>query len=282
MIEAIRGAVRRRSAGSRISSASIALSTPRGTGADGARRGAAPRARRRDPGPADRGQARRRRLGRARGRRRDLVRRAPRPGRSACRAASSSRARRRTACSPAWSSGSASRRCAPRPARRCACSAIISCSARRSSEALRRAPCARRRAAIRHSYDMLGEGARTARRRRALFRVLCRTRSRRSARRAGDRPLPDRPGISVKLSALHPRYEAVKRERVHEGAGAAAPRPRPRGEGARSQLHRRRRGGRSARTVAGRHRRGRSPIRRSPAGTASASPSRPIRSAPPR
>ena len=26
--------------------------------------------------------------------------------------------------------------------------------------------------------------------------------------------LPDRPGISVKLSALHPRYEAVSRERV--------------------------------------------------------------------
>ena len=33
-------------------------------------------------------------------------------------------------------------------------------------------------------------------------------------RGAGDRPLPDRPGISVKLSALHPRFEAVSRGRV--------------------------------------------------------------------
>src|SRR5260221_1882330 len=31
---------------------------------------------------------------------------------------------------------------------------------------------------------------------------------------ADDRPLPDRPGISVKLSALHPRFEAVSRGRV--------------------------------------------------------------------
>ena len=28
------------------------------------------------------------------------------------------------------------------------------------------------------------------------------------------RALPGRPGISVKLSALHPRYEAISRERV--------------------------------------------------------------------
>ena len=35
-----------------------------------------------------------------------------------------------------------------------------------------------------------------------------------SARGAGEGALPDRPGISVKLSALHPRYEAVSRERV--------------------------------------------------------------------
>ena len=31
---------------------------------------------------------------------------------------------------------------------------------------------------------------------------------------AGEGALPDRPGISVKLSALHPRFEAVSRERV--------------------------------------------------------------------
>src|SRR3712207_4703677 len=33
-------------------------------------------------------------------------------------------------------------------------------------------------------------------------------------RSAGNEPLPNRPGISVKLSALHPRYEALSRERV--------------------------------------------------------------------
>ena len=33
---------------------------------------------------------------------------------------------------------------------------------------------------------------------------------------AGNRPLPERPGISVKLSALHPRYEALNREKVLE------------------------------------------------------------------
>src|SRR4029453_17546002 len=31
---------------------------------------------------------------------------------------------------------------------------------------------------------------------------------------AGTNPLPNRPGISVKLSALHPRFEAVSRARV--------------------------------------------------------------------
>ncbi|MFL5313802.1 MAG: bifunctional proline dehydrogenase/L-glutamate gamma-semialdehyde dehydrogenase PutA, partial [Microvirga sp.] len=33
-------------------------------------------------------------------------------------------------------------------------------------------------------------------------------------RAAGNEPLPERPGISVKLSALHPRYESVSRDRV--------------------------------------------------------------------
>ena len=32
--------------------------------------------------------------------------------------------------------------------------------------------------------------------------------------RAGNSALPDRPGISVKLSALHPRYEPTSRKRV--------------------------------------------------------------------
>ena len=41
-----------------------------------------------------------------------------------------------------------------------------------------------------------------------------RTRSRRSAARRAMPRCPERPGISVKLSALHPRYEAISRERV--------------------------------------------------------------------
>ena len=60
---------------------------------------------------------------------------------------------------------------------------------------------------------MLGEGARTAADAERYFDAYA------SAidaigRAAGDRPLPDRPGISVKLSALHPRFEAVSRGRV--------------------------------------------------------------------
>src|SRR5947209_7692497 len=65
----------------------------------------------------------------------------------------------------------------------------------------------------RHSYDMLGEGARTA----ADAERYCEAYASAIAaigRAAGSRTLPDRPGISVKLSALHPRYEAVNRDRV--------------------------------------------------------------------
>ncbi len=48
---------------------------------------------------------------------------------------------------------------------------------------------------------------------RAISRVT-RTRFAAIGRTAGNARLPDRPGISVKLSALHPRYEAISRERV--------------------------------------------------------------------
>jgi len=65
----------------------------------------------------------------------------------------------------------------------------------------------------RYSFDMLGEGARTAADAERYFNAYA------SAidaigRSAGNRALPDRPGISVKLSALHPRFEAVSRTRV--------------------------------------------------------------------
>ncbi len=65
----------------------------------------------------------------------------------------------------------------------------------------------------RYSFDMLGEGARTAEDATRYFKSYA------SAidaigRAAGEQPLPDRPGISVKLSALHPRFEAVSHSRV--------------------------------------------------------------------
>ena len=65
----------------------------------------------------------------------------------------------------------------------------------------------------RHSYDMLGEGARTATDADAYFRSYAQAIERIGAA-AGPGRLPDRPGISVKLSALHPRYEAVNRDAV--------------------------------------------------------------------
>jgi RHH-type proline utilization regulon transcriptional repressor/proline dehydrogenase/delta 1-pyrroline-5-carboxylate dehydrogenase len=67
--------------------------------------------------------------------------------------------------------------------------------------------------AERYSFDMLGEGARTAQDARRYFDAYAHA-IETIGRTAGNRPLPDRPGISVKLSALHPRYEATSRTRV--------------------------------------------------------------------
>jgi RHH-type transcriptional regulator, proline utilization regulon repressor / proline dehydrogenase / delta 1-pyrroline-5-carboxylate dehydrogenase len=65
----------------------------------------------------------------------------------------------------------------------------------------------------RYSFDMLGEGARSAADAQRYFHSYAAA-IEAIGRAAGNEPLPDRPGISVKLSALHPRYEAVSRERV--------------------------------------------------------------------
>jgi RHH-type proline utilization regulon transcriptional repressor/proline dehydrogenase/delta 1-pyrroline-5-carboxylate dehydrogenase len=65
----------------------------------------------------------------------------------------------------------------------------------------------------RYSFDMLGEGARTAGDAERYFTSYAAS-IEAIGRAAGNEPLPERPGISVKLSALHPRYEAVSRERV--------------------------------------------------------------------
>ena len=67
--------------------------------------------------------------------------------------------------------------------------------------------------APRYSFDMLGEGARTAEDALRYFNSYA-SAIEAIGRDAGHRPLPDRPGISVKLSALHPRYEAVSHARV--------------------------------------------------------------------
>ena len=67
--------------------------------------------------------------------------------------------------------------------------------------------------ATRYSFDMLGEGARTAADAERYFNSYA-SAIEAIGRAAGDRPLPERPGISVKLSALHPRFEAVSRQRV--------------------------------------------------------------------
>ena len=77
-------------------------------------------------------------------------------------------------------------------------------------EALQRAA---RHPGRRYSYDMLGEGARTADDADRYFASYARAIDEIGAS-AGTGALPDRPGISVKLSALNPRFEAVSRGRV--------------------------------------------------------------------
>ncbi|WP_232630800.1 bifunctional proline dehydrogenase/L-glutamate gamma-semialdehyde dehydrogenase PutA [Methylobacterium sp. Leaf118] len=65
----------------------------------------------------------------------------------------------------------------------------------------------------RYSFDMLGEGARTAADadgyRQAYAEAIARI-----GGAAGAAAMPARPGISVKLSALHPRFEPLQAERV--------------------------------------------------------------------
>jgi RHH-type transcriptional regulator, proline utilization regulon repressor / proline dehydrogenase / delta 1-pyrroline-5-carboxylate dehydrogenase len=67
--------------------------------------------------------------------------------------------------------------------------------------------------APRYSFDMLGEGARTKTDAERYFHSYV-SAIEAIGSAADDRPLPDRPGISVKLSALHPRFEAVSHGRV--------------------------------------------------------------------
>ncbi|HXW42105.1 MAG TPA: bifunctional proline dehydrogenase/L-glutamate gamma-semialdehyde dehydrogenase PutA [Xanthobacteraceae bacterium] len=66
---------------------------------------------------------------------------------------------------------------------------------------------------FRYSFDMLGEGARTAADAAKYFETYAAAIAA-IGTSAGNATLPARPGISVKLSALHPRFEAISRERV--------------------------------------------------------------------
>jgi RHH-type proline utilization regulon transcriptional repressor/proline dehydrogenase/delta 1-pyrroline-5-carboxylate dehydrogenase len=77
-------------------------------------------------------------------------------------------------------------------------------------EALKRAEAGRE---YLYSFDMLGEGARTAEDADRYFESYAGA-IEAIGNSAGNAPLPNRPGISVKLSALHPRYEPLSRERV--------------------------------------------------------------------
>ena len=65
----------------------------------------------------------------------------------------------------------------------------------------------------RYSFDILGEGARTAADAARYFESYA-SAIEAIGRAGSNTPRPDRPGISVKLSALHPRYEALSRSRV--------------------------------------------------------------------
>jgi RHH-type proline utilization regulon transcriptional repressor/proline dehydrogenase/delta 1-pyrroline-5-carboxylate dehydrogenase len=64
-----------------------------------------------------------------------------------------------------------------------------------------------------YSFDMLGEGARTAADAERYFESYAGA-IEAIGNSAGNAALPRRPGISVKLSALHPRYEPLARARV--------------------------------------------------------------------
>ncbi|MDQ0421865.1 RHH-type proline utilization regulon transcriptional repressor/proline dehydrogenase/delta 1-pyrroline-5-carboxylate dehydrogenase [Peteryoungia aggregata LMG 23059] len=69
----------------------------------------------------------------------------------------------------------------------------------------------------RHSFDMLGEGARTAEDAKRYFQsyaMAIEAIGAHMAKFGKSQQLPNRMGISVKLSALHPRYLATHRDRV--------------------------------------------------------------------
>jgi RHH-type proline utilization regulon transcriptional repressor/proline dehydrogenase/delta 1-pyrroline-5-carboxylate dehydrogenase len=79
-------------------------------------------------------------------------------------------------------------------------------------EALKRGRSEMRRGFL-YSYDMLGEAALTQSDADEYFESYAAA-IHAIGSQAGDGPIPDQPGISVKLSALHPRFEHAKTERL--------------------------------------------------------------------
>ena len=95
-----------------------------------------------------------------------------------------------------------------------------------------------------------GRGRAHQRRRRALSRRATPTRSTRSAKAPAARARSASDGISVKLSALHPRYEARQDERVIASSIRACCSSPKRRQEAQHRPHPRRRGGRPPGAVA--------------------------------
>ena len=116
---------------------------------------------------------------------------------------------------------------------------------------------------FRYSYDMLGEAAMTARDAAAVPATPTNTRSTPSARAAAGKGVTQGPGISIKLSALHPRYSRAQVERVMAELLSAAAAPGAAGAAARHRPEHRRRGVRPARALA---RPARAPVLRAGAG----------------
>ncbi|WP_010302283.1 bifunctional proline dehydrogenase/L-glutamate gamma-semialdehyde dehydrogenase PutA [Candidatus Odyssella thessalonicensis] len=78
--------------------------------------------------------------------------------------------------------------------------------------ALKRAQAAERRG-YRHSYDMLGEGAKTTQDAERYFHAYAEA-IKAIANHKNNEDIYGQPSISVKLSALHPRYELAHRDRI--------------------------------------------------------------------
>ena len=145
-------------------------------------------------------------------------------------------------------------------------------------EALARA---RGHAEFRYSFDMLGEGARTADDADNYFDAYAGAIAAIGRAPATRRRLAG--GASGHLGQALGAASALRGDLARAGAGgtgAAPDRARAHGQGARPALHHRCRRSRPAGTVARRHRRRCSPIPRCAAGTASGLRCRPIRSAP--